>query len=106
MGVGSVDGRGARRIQGFREAEVQHLHRAVAAHLDVCRLEIAVDDPLIVRGFERLRDLLRDGQGFVERQGTARDALREIVAFDELHHQGGHAPAFFEAVDRGDVRMI
>ena len=65
-----------------------------------------MDDPLLVRGFERLRDLLRDGQGFVERQGSARDALRQIVTFDELHHERGHAPAFFEAVDRGDVRMI
>ena len=35
-----------------------------------------------------------------------RDALRQIVAFDEFHHEGGHAPAVFEAVDRGDVRMV
>ena len=38
--------------------------------------------------------------------GAARDALRQILAFDEFHHERGHAPAFFEAVDRGDVRMI
>ena len=31
---------------------------------------------------------------------------REIVALDEFHHEGGHAPAFFEAVDGGNVRMI
>ena len=65
-----------------------------------------MDDALFVRGFERFRDLLRDGQRFVEQQGSARDALRQIVAFDELHHQRGHIPAFFEAVDRGDVRMV
>ena len=104
--VGGVGARGAGRVHGFRETEVEHLHGAVAAHLDVRGLQIAVDDPLLVRGFERLRDLLRDGQGFVERHGSARDALRQIVAFDEFHHEGGHAPAFFEAVDRGDVRMI
>jgi hypothetical protein len=34
------------------------------------------------------------------------EALRQIVAFDELHHEGGDAPALFEAVDRSDVRMI
>ena len=38
--------------------------------------------------------------------GAARDALRQIVALDEFHHEGGHAPAFFEAVDRRDVRVI
>ena len=36
----------------------------------------------------------------------ARDALRQIVALDEFHHERGHAPAFFEPVDGGDVRMI
>ena len=55
---------------------------------------------------ERLRDLLRNRQGFVERHGSARGALRQVVTFDEFHHEGGHAPAFFEAVDRRDVRMI
>ena len=76
------------------------------AHLDVRGLQIAVNDALLVRGFERLGDLLRDGQRFVERNRAARDALREIVALDELHHERGDAAAFFEAVDRGDVRMI
>ena len=65
-----------------------------------------MDDPLLVRRFERLGDLLRDGQRFVERDRAARDPLRQIVALDQFHHEGGHAPAFFEAVDGGDVRMI
>ena len=90
--VGDVGARGAGRIHRFRQAEVEHLHRAVAAHLDVRGLQIAVDDPLLVRGFERLGDLLRDGQRVVERHGSARDALRQIVAFDELHHEGASCP--------------
>jgi hypothetical protein len=52
------------------------------------------------------RDLLRDGQGFVARHGSAREAQRQIVTFDEFHHEGSHALAFFEAVGRGDVWMI
>ena len=47
-----------------------------------------MDDPLLVRGFERLGDLLRDRQRFVERDRAARDALRQIVALDEFHHEG------------------
>jgi hypothetical protein len=51
-------------------------------------------------------DLPRDRQSFVERHGSAPDALRQIVAFDELHHEGGHAAAFFETVNAGNVRVI
>ena len=38
---------------------------------------------------------------------SARNALRQILPFDELHHQGRVTPStLFEAVDRGDVRVI
>ena len=96
----------AGRFHRLREAEVEHLHRAVGPHLDVRGLEIAVDDPLLVRRFERLGDLLRDRQRFVDRNRAARDALRQIVALDQFHHEGVHAAGFLEPVDRGDVRMI
>ena len=66
-----------RRLQRLREAEVQHLHRAVRPHLDVRRLQIAMNDALLVRRFERLGDLLRDRQRLVERDRPARDALRQ-----------------------------
>ena len=59
-----------------------------------------MDDALLVRRFERLGDLLRDRQRFVERDRAARDALREIVALDQFHHERAVMPsAFFEAVD-------
>ena len=48
-------------------------------------------DPLLVRGFERLGDLLRDRQRFVERNRAAGDALRQVVAFDQFHHEGQSA---------------
>ena len=69
--------RSRRRLHRFRQAEVEHLHRAVGADLDVGGLQIAVDDPLLVRRFERLRDLLRDRQRLVERDRAARDPLRQ-----------------------------
>ena len=59
----------------LREAEVEHLHRAVGADLDVGGLQIAMNDALLVRGFERVRDLPRDRQRFGERRPRrARDA--------------------------------
>ena len=35
-----------------------------------------------------------------------RNALREILALDEFHHQGVHPSGFLESVDRRDVRVI
>ena len=58
-----------------------------ARDLDVRGLEIAVDDALLVRGFECLGDLPGDGQRLVERNRASRDTLREVVALDQLHHE-------------------
>ena len=65
-----------------------------------------MDDALLVRGFERLRDLLGNGQRFVDRDGTVRDTLGEIVTLDEFHHEGVYATGLLEPVDRRDVGMI
>ena len=55
------------RLERFREPEVQHLHHPVGPQLDVGRLQIAVNDALLVCDLERFRDLPRDRQCFVER---------------------------------------
>ena len=65
-----------------------------------------MDDALLVRGFERVRDLFRNGQRLVKRNRAARDALREIVALNEFHDERGNARTFFKPVDGGDMRMI
>ena len=96
----------ARRLGELGQAEVQHLHRAVVAHLDVGRLEIAVNDAALVRGFQRLGNLSRDRQGFIDRDRALCDAIRERHPLDQLHHQRLHAVRLLEAVDGGDVRMI
>ena len=44
--------------------------------------------PMLVCGFERVGDLLGDGQRLVEGDRATRDALRAIVAFHEFHYQG------------------
>ena len=68
--------------------------------------KIAMDDALLVRRFQRVSDLLRDGQRLVDRDRPARDALREVLALDEFHHERADAAGFFETVDVGDVRMV
>ena len=48
------------------------------ADLDVRGFEIAMNDALLVRGFERLGDLLRDGQRLIERESRlARSAATD-----------------------------
>ena len=64
-----------RRSKIFAKPEVQHLHGAVGAHLDVGGLQIAVNDALLVRRFERLGDLLRDRQRLVDRNRPLCDSI-------------------------------
>ena len=52
----------------LREPEVEHLDDALGRDLDVGRLQIPVDDPLLVRRVERVRDLPRDRQRLVQRR--------------------------------------
>ena len=94
------------RQRGLREAEVEHLHRACGGELDVRRLEVAVDDPLLVRGLQRLGDLAREFECHVERQRSAGKTIGQGRAVDHFHHNGVPAACDFEAVDGGDVRMV
>ena len=71
----------------LREAEVEHLHDAVRRDLDVRGLQIAMDDALLMRGFERLADLARDRQRFLERNRTTRDPIGERVALDQFEDE-------------------
>jgi hypothetical protein len=78
--VGDIDGSGrlsrphvmrvrvaVRRRRELRETEVEDLHDAIARDPDVGRLQIAMDDPLLVRGIERVGKLASDPQRFVQR---------------------------------------
>ncbi len=79
---------------------------AVGPHLDVRRFQIAVNDPLLVRRFERLRDLLRDRQRFVDRDRPARDSLREVFALDQFHHESVGSVGLFQTVNGRNVLMV
>ena len=61
--------------------------RAVGADLDVRGLEIAMDDALLVRRLERLRDLLAIGSASSIGMAPCGDAVGERRSFDELHHR-------------------
>ena len=103
--IGSADGRCV-GIDRFGEAEVQDFDCAVRTQLDVGRLQVAVDDADLMRGFERLGDLTGDGQCLVDRNGPPRDALGEVFSFDELHDDRARAARLLDAVDLRNVRVV
>jgi hypothetical protein len=94
------------RIQRLGQTKVEHFHYSVWPHLHVGRLQIAMNDALLVCRFQRLGDLLRDRQRFVERDRTTHEALRQVVALDQFHHQRDPVHALLEAEDLRDVRMV
>ena len=59
---------GHRLLERFRKTEVEHFDDAIRPQLDVGRLEIAMDDALLVRGFERERYLHGNADGLAGRQ--------------------------------------
>ena len=90
----------------LRQSEVEHFHGAVLAHLDVGRLEIAMDDALLVGGFEGLGDLSCDGQGIVDGDRPVHHAIGERRPLDQLHDERQHAASLLEPVKAGDILMI
>ncbi|SNQ48326.1 hypothetical protein FRACA_2390007 [Frankia canadensis] len=77
--------------EGPGEAEVGHLHLAVVAEQDVLGLDVAMDDPGVVGGGERLHHRLDDLDGLGDRQPAARtEMLAQRAAAHQLHHQVVH----------------
>ncbi len=65
-----------------------------------------MDDPLVVRLRQGVRDLLRDRERVVDRDPAALQALGEVFPFDEFQDQEQRVARVLEPVDRRDVRVI
>ena len=78
----------------------------VRGERDVRRLEIAVDDPLVVRRLERLRR--SRARWRVPRQPAAAlsRSARQRLAVDQLEHEETLAVRFLEAVNAADMRVV
>jgi hypothetical protein len=89
-----------------RQSEVEDLHVADRRDHDVRRLEIAMDQTGLVRRFEPRGDLGGDRPCFLRRDRSVAQALGEVLALDEFHHQEADPVRLLEAVDRGHVRVL
>ena len=84
----------ARRLLGVRqlgEAEVEDLHPAVLRDEKVLRLQVPVDDPLLVRGGQAVRDLQRVVDRLARRQLPARERRPQRLSFQQLADDVGRA---------------
>ena len=106
--VGDWDalGEAPSRLERLRQSEIQYLHHVVVSHFDVGRLQIAVNDAMLVCGFQSLGDLSGDFQCLVERHRPCGDTVRQCGSFDQLHHERVHARRHLETVHVSDVRVI
>ena len=93
-------------LEDLGETEVQDLDRSVGQELDVGRLQITVNDSMLVSQVQRVRNLPRNLQRFFERNRAARDPIGECLPVDEFQHQGLCAIRLVHAVDARDVRVI
>ena len=86
--VASARGRITVALGQLGETEIEHLDRAVGGDLDVGGFEVAMDDALPVRGFERFGNLSGDGHRLVDAAGGPRVTLvGERRALDQLEDQ-------------------
>ncbi len=91
-------------VERLCQAEVQHLDGPVLAHLDVRGLEkVAMHHPGLMRGLQRLGDLLRNRQRLVQRDRPLRDQVGEGRVFHQLQHQRSGAVCFLDGGDNGVV---
>ena len=105
--------RGHGRISGARllsslfcQAEIENLRLPKIGYEEICRLDVAMNDVLRVRRFERRKNLNRKLQNAFGIERLARDALAECFALQQLHGDKRLAVGFIHLVDRANIGMI
>src|SRR4029077_4464202 len=89
----------------LRQAEVEDFRSPLRGQEDVRRLDVAVDDALVMRGLEPVTDLKSDGEEFCEGKALgmrAREAVMQGIAVQQLHHDERLPLILFDLVDRAD----
>ena len=90
-----------------REAEVAEVDLVVGAEQDVRGLDVAVDEPRVVRGVQRVGDMGHERRRVLRRERPGGgDTLAQIVAVDEPHGDVRPSVALAVVVDRDDVGVL
>ena len=91
--------------QHLGDAEVGDFHLAGLVEQQVFRLDVAVDDCMIVRVLQRVADWRHDGQGLFRLQPARAEELAQVHAVNILHQQVKQPVGLSEVVDRDNVRV-
>ena len=88
-----------------REAKVQDLHLAVVQQEDVLGLQVAMDDPLVVRRGKTASHLDRALRRLADRERPPRQPLAQRLAVEQFRDGVGEPVVHAEVEDRQDVRV-
>ena len=123
VGRGPHDGAALREVRlgvgGLRQAEVGDLGDAVRVDQDVRRLDVAVDDAVLVGVVDRLADLPHEGEDLLDgdagREGRPAlrgglllpiDVVAEVASLQVLHREEVAAVLLSDLVDLHDVGVL
>ena len=90
----------------LREAEVEDLDPPVLRQEQVLRLQVPVDDPLLVRRGESLRDLDGVVDRLADRERPGEQARPQRLALEQLRDDVRRVVVRPEVVDRRDVGVV
>ena len=93
-------------LRELGEAEVEDLDAARVRDEEVLGLQIPVDDPLVVRGGEAVRDLQRVVNDLALRELAARERQAQRLALEQLLDDVGRVVMRADVVDGRDVGVI
>ncbi len=90
----------------LRQSKVRHLHAAAAVQQDVLRLDVAVDDALVVRELERIANLGHNGQRLARAYATAGEQLSQVHPVHEFHDEEIQSIRPAKIMDGDDARVV
>ncbi len=93
-------------VRQLREAEVEDLQPPVLRDEEVLRLQVAVDDPLLVRRGKPVRHLERVVDRLARREPSAGEGRAQRLTFQKLADDVRRPFMRADVVDRRDVGMI
>jgi len=89
-----------------RQPEIEHLGAALRGDHNVAALEVAVDDPVVVRVGQGVRHLVPQAKHLVGSHPVAREPLAQRFTGDKLHRDVGLTLGLPHLVDRAHVRVV
>ena len=103
----ALGSRGIARVGDTGDAEITELDPSTGIEHHVGRLDVAVDDALLVREAQCRQQLAHDGERAIEGQPVADvELLLQVSAPHQFHDHEGHALIAAGVIDTDDVGML